>query len=453
MKNISEENSIKQKGQIFPQKESKKSNIVNSEKNKEIIITESSEIKNTFKNKNKIQNLFSTRIQIILTIIYFLIIIGSETLYRDYLFKKSITIQENIQKNEKNKTILKFCRIISMFGGEISTLFIFAIIFLILPLNYSFLILLAIVYPSYFTNTFKMIYQADRPNWHSDLLTFSCNYGYGNPSGHSFTSVSLYLTLSHILVTYLKINNIIFRLLIFTCFIYLSLFIIVSRVILAAHSINQVIYGTTLGLGLYYILIYLIGYHKYSTVDFLRHIRSKKINYIFYITNISLLVLTILVYFIINSKDTTLFEQNIFNGVRCKIKNKYLKYKNDGLFQSLSITCLIGAQLGINMLFKILKKQNYLISVSIIEWNKYKNIKIFFLRLLIVGISSLGILLYYIIPKNSPLLLIYIFKSGLAFFLGMFGIHFLGIYLCIYLKISNSDIYKIDVLHEITGTD
>ena len=453
MKNISEVNSTIQKNSKNIPIESKKSNIDNINDKKPTIITESTEIKNIFGNKNNKPKFFSIRIKIILTILYYIIIIWTETLYRDYLFKKSIIIQENIQKNEKSRKLLIICKIISIFGAEISTLFLFAIFFLIIPLNYSFTILLAIVYSSYFTNTLKMIYQADRPNWHSDLLTFECNYGYANPSGHSFTSICLYLTLSHILIIYLKINNIFFKIIIFIFFTCLSLIIIVSRVIIAAHSINQVIYGASLGLGLYYILIYLIGYHKYSTVDFLRHIRNIKINYIYYITNIFLVIFTIFVYIFINSKDTTLIEHNIFNGVRCRIGKTYKKYKNDGLFQSLSITSLIGAQLGNNILFKILKKQNYMMSVAIIEWNKFKNIKVFLLRLSVICFSAFGIILYYIIPNNSPLIIIYVFKSGLSFFLGMLGIHSLGIYLCIYLKIANSDIYKMDVLHEITGTD
>ena len=449
MKNTSDENNIiKKNGKIFPQSESKKSNIDN---NKQIIVTESSQISNNLNKFNKDKVIISKKIRAIIIIIYFAIIIWAETFYREYLFKKSISIQEYLHKNENNMIILKICEIISIIGGELTTLFIFGIIFLLMPLNYSFLILQSIIYSSYLTNTLKMIYQSDRPNWHSEYLTFSCNYGYGNPSGHSLTSIALYLSLSHILITFFKFK-LIYKGIIFIFFIILALLIIISRVILAAHSINQVIYGFTLGIGLYYILIHAIGYHKYSSIQFLQHIRNKKVNYIYYFLHVILFIFTILVYIFTNSKDTSIFEENIFNGIRCKITNSYRKYKNDGLFQSLSITSLIGAQLGVNILFKILKKQNYIISVSIIEWNKTKSIKKFFLRFFIIIFSSIGILLYYVIPKDLPLLFIFIFKSGTAFFLGMLGIHLIGIYLCIYLKIANIEIYKMDVLHEITSS-
>ena len=320
-----------------------------------------------------------------------------------------------------------------------------------MPLNYTFLLLQAIIYSSYLSNTLKMIYQSDRPNWHSNFLTYSCNYGYGNPSGHSLTCITLYLSLSHILVYYFKIKGIT-KIIIFLFFIIFSLLIIISRVILAAHSVNQVIYGFSLGLGLYYILVHIIGYHKYSSADFFRHIRNKKINIIYYITHIFLLVFTILSYIFIKPKDNSKFDDNIFNGIRCKTKNPYAKYENDGLFQSLSITALIGTQLGLNALFFTLKFQNYMINVSVIEWNKTKDIKNYFLRIPFILLSSIGIIFYYIFPEEFPLFLIFIFKSAVPFFLGMFGIHFIGIYICIFLRFANKDIYKMDVLHEITAT-
>jgi hypothetical protein len=320
-----------------------------------------------------------------------------------------------------------------------------------MPLNNTFLLLQAIIYSSYLTNTFKMIYQSDRPNWHSNYLTFSCKYGYGNPSGHSITCTALYLSLSHILEYFYKIKGI-QKIIIFTFFIIFSLLIIISRVILAEHSVNQVIYGFSLGLGLYYILIHCIGYHKYSSFKFFRHIRKKKINTIYYIIHIFLLIFTILIYIFIEPKDTSKFEYNIFNGVRCKIKDPYVKYNNDGLFQSLSITSLIGAQLGLNILFIILKSQNYLINASIIEWNKTKDLTHYFLRIPIILISSIGVIFFYIIPGDFPLFFIFLFKSAVPFFLGMLGIHFIGIYICISLKISNKDIYKMDMLHDITAS-
>ena len=104
--------------------------------------------------------------------------------------------------------------------------------------------------------------------------------------------------------------------------------------------------------------------------------------------------------------------------------------------------------MGINLLFIFLRNKNYMINNSIIEWNK-TIINHFFLRIPIILFSTLGIIVYLFIPKNSSLIIIFIFKSSFSFFLCSFGVYFVGIYLCIYLKIANSQIIKMDVLNEI----
>jgi undecaprenyl-diphosphatase len=414
--------------------------------NRPVVINEPYSKKFNFE-KNEKTNLISNKLKFILIIIYYLIIIWSETIYRNYLFEKSFSFEEYFQKNDKFISILKISEIISIFGKELFQIFLFLIIFLSMPLNYSFLMLQSIVYSSYWTNTLKMIYQNERPNWISELLTFSCNYGYGNPSGHSFTSIVVYLCLAHILITYFKVSRNI-KIIIFIFFLFLSFLIILSRVILGSHSINQVLYGFSLGLGLYYILIYIIGYHKYTCFVFLKHIKNKRINLFYYIFHLFLLLFTILVYLLTKSQDHYDLEINIFNGIRCTNKNPFNKYKNNGFFQSLGIISLIGEQLGLNLLFIILKNKNYMINTNIVEWNKTKLNKLI-LRIPIILFSSLGIILYFFIPKNSSLIIIFIFKSCFPFFLCLFGMYFVGIYLCIYLKIVNSEIYKMDTLHEL----
>ena len=393
---------------------------------------------------------FPGKIRIILIIIYFIFIIGLEFFYRDYLFEKSVILQENIQRNKNNEPILKISKIISFLGGEVSAVLFMFLIFLFMPLNYSFLILQSIIYSAYFTNLMKMIYQSDRPNWRSKYLTYYCNYEYGNPSGHSFNSINMFLCLAHIFVKYFKIKNVL-KICIFLLSIFISLLIMLTRFILAAHSINQVLYGALLGFGVYIILIHIIKYHEYSSIQFYQHIKKKKIKKIYYIFHIFLLILSIFIYLFTKNKDHSDINKTIFNGIRCKIKPEYKKYKNGGLFQSLAIMAILGAQFGFDILFILLKINNYMINYSIIEWNKNNKIKYAFFRLIVISISSIGIFFYYIVPGNIILFFAFLFKSALPIFLGMFGIYSLGIYLCIKLKIANKDIYKMDALHEITA--
>ena len=393
---------------------------------------------------------FSKKIRIILITLYFIFMIGLEFFYRDYLFEKSIILQENIQLNQNNDIILKISKIISYIGGEVSAVFFMSLIFLFMPLNYSFLMLQSIVYSAYFTNLMKMIYQSDRPNWRSIYLTYYCNYEYGNPSGHSFNSINMFLCLAHIFVKYFKIKKFLKIFIFFLC-IFISFLIMLSRFILAAHSINQVLYGALLGIGVYLILIYIIKYHEYSSIQFYQHIKKKKVKKIYYIFHIFLLISSIFIYLFTKNRDHTDINKTIFNGIRCEIKPEYKRYKNGGLFQSLAIMAILGAQFGFDILFILLKSNNYMINYSIVEWNKNNKIKYAFFRLIIISISSIGIILYFTVPGNIILIFVFLFKSALPFFSGMFGIYSFGIYLCIKLKIANRDIYKMDALHEITA--
>ena len=450
MKNNSDEiNAIQKIPNFIPISTQNQSNIDDSKKNN--IIQDPSELKSSLAKPSfsRVSPNF-LKIKIISIIIYFIFVISIEFLYRDYLFNKSIKFQEKIQLNPKNIALLKINRIISFFGAEFASIFFLIVIFLLMPLNYSFLILQCIIYSAYFTNTLKIIYQSDRPYWRSNYLTFICSNGYGNPSGHAFTSINLYLCLAHIIVKYFNLKKVL-RIVVFIFCIVFAILIIISRVILAAHSINQIIYGTCLGLGVYFILIHIIGYHEYSSIEFYQHIKKKSVKKRYYIFHIFLLVLTVFIYIFSKDKDNTEIYQTIFNGKRCPLKYEYKQFKNDGLFQALSITALLGAQFGLDILFLLLKSNNYVINYSIIEWNKFNKIKFTFLRFLVILLSSIGVCFFIIIPEEFLLIFIFILKSAAACFLGMAGIYGFGIFLCIRFKIANKAIYKMDALHEITA--
>ena len=449
MKNNSDEVIIgENKPTFFPKMTQNQTNLDDSKKNN-IIDPSDLKISLTKPEFNK-PTYKSTKMKIISVIIYFIVIIGLELLYRDYLFNKSIYLQEQIHLNPKSDLLLKISRIISFFAANFAAFFFALLIFLFMPLNYSFLIIQSIIYSAYFTNTMKMIYQSDRPNWQSNYLLRSCNNGYGNPSGHAFTSINMYLCLAHIFSKYSKIKYVL-RVMIFIFCILISILIILSRVILAAHAINQILYGACLGLGVYFILIHIIGYHNYSSIEFYQHIKKKRVKKIYYIFHIFLLFLTVFIYLFTKNKDTSEIEKRIFNGRRCPFQPEYKQFKKDGLFQALSITAILGAQFGIDILFILLKANDYVINFSIIEWNKNKKISFVFLRILVILFSGIGIVFYFAVPGSVILFFVFVFKSAMAFFLGMAGIYSLGIFLCIKFKIANKDIYKMDALHEITA--
>lgn len=387
--------------------------------------------------------------KIFIVIIYFALIICIEQVYREDLFDESIDAQEDIRKDHnKNSAFYKFWKFISNFGVAAITFPIFAIILVFFPISSSFLTLQALIYSIYFTNLLKIIYRNGRPYWESEILDVVCNSGYGNPSGHSVTSTTYYLTLPHIVTNfdYFRKTTIgkILRIVIFILFCILGALVMISRIMLGAHSINQVIFGFTIGLGIYFILIYILSYHTYDPNVFINFITSASVIIVYMIFHFVLLSLLIIIYFALdddeNLKNKT--NRNIFNGERCKIKKDYLMLKHDGFFQALAITSIIGAHLGIILLVCFLKKYNYVINGYITEFNK-SSVKRWLIRLPILIFSGIFLILNFTIPGSSSLSIIFIFKSALSFFLTTLGIYFVGIFISIHCNLANESIQKI----------
>ena len=387
-------------------------------------------------------------IKIITAILYFIFIICIENLYRDPLFSKSITIQESIRKkHEKNSSFYQFWEFMSLFGLAKITFPIFAIIFLFFPLSSSYLTLQVLIYSIYVTNLFKIIYRNGRPYWYSDILDIVCNSGYGNPSGHSLTSAAFYPTLPHIFTNFafFKKDMIrkILRIIIFVLFHILGFLVMISRVILAAHSLNQIIYGFTLGIGIYFIMVHIISYHTLPSISFIKHIKRFPTILIYMSIHITLLVALIILYFVIDD-DKVIKEyvyRYIYNGIRCERKKEYLMLKNDGFFQALAITSMLGAHLGMIILIFLLNKFNYIINEYIVEFNK-SSVKRWFLRLPVLLLSGIFILLNFFVSGSNDLSIVFLFKSAISFFLTTLGLFSLGIFLCIRFNIANENIEK-----------
>ena len=372
----------------------------------------------------------------LIAFIYFAIVISTEITYRKKLFEKSIEYQEDLREKYDKKSAFYDCwKFFSFFGTNVFCFAIYFVIFIFLPLNSSFLVLQTLNFSNYITNILKMIYRNPRPYWESDILDIVCNSGYGNPSGHSLICLSNFLVISHIFTNFeffrKNQKGKILRIVIFGFLIILAFLVIISRTLLSAHSINQIIYGSLLGIGIYFFEIYIISYHTYSSEEFIKHIINKNVVIIYSIIYAVLIILLLIIYFSIDNDKyiKNLVYNKIFNGERCDRKRKFQLLKNDGFTQSLAITSIVGAHLGIILLLYVLKKLKYKIDF-INEFNR-SSIKRWFIRLPILIVSGIFLILYYVIPKSSPLGVIILFKFAVPFFLTAFCIHFIGIFICI----------------------
>lgn len=399
----------------------------------------------TFSNSslNKPKFKHKTLLKLIFLIIYFIIIITIEPFVRDYLFEQSILFEERMEASFSSSTIT-FFKLYTHIGSSKILLPIIFIVFIISPLKVSFALLSSYIYASYATNTMKLIYHSPRPIWVSENIKYECDNGFGNPSGHSFSSSSFYLSLACIItnISFIKKQN---HKIIITIFIYLFFIIIIlltmfSRLVLGAHSINQVIYGCLLGTGTHFLLFHVIDYLNFSNESFYKKFNETTNVLIFSIVHAMLILISLVIYLTFKPEDVSKFDRNL-RAHGCKERPIFKKYQHDGFYQSLSALALIGAVLGMKMAFQLIKKDYPNKGEHIVEWNKnYSNWKKVLLRLLLTVVSCTFFLLNVVVPSDIPLALIFIFKTGAGFLLGVFGMFGFGVYLSVKCHVANENI-------------
>ena len=116
-----------------PQNSKSVDNQINNE-NISYINVEISSVKNKNNKKNKKRENFY--IKIFIAIIYFAFIILIEQEYRNYLFDKSIKIQEDIRKDhDKDSGFYHFWKFMSYFGENKIIIAILFIIFIFFPIS------------------------------------------------------------------------------------------------------------------------------------------------------------------------------------------------------------------------------------------------------------------------------------------------------------------------------
>lgn len=380
-------------------------------------------------------------IKIALAIVYLSIVIGVECVYREALYNKSLKIEQTIQENI-SKAGRDYFAFITHLGELKVTLGFVALVFIFFSLSKSFALVSIYIYGYYFTNLMKMMYHSPRPFWDNNQIQPSCNTGFGNPSGHSVTTFSLYLGLFHIITDFdffkTKKHGIALRIVIFSLFFLLMLFIVTSRVVLGAHGINQVLYGSLLGLAIYFIIYHIMAYPSMTNMEFYSHLFNKTAIIVYFVIY-SFFFFFNLFYYLFGKIDVSHYVDILKQ--MCPSKKEYQLLYHDGFIQSISITGLIGAHLALLLLY-YLAGNKYTVSKAIYinEWNFGGTVKMFFIRLPINILSIAFLFLNFI--KSDYLWILFIFKSAFSFGLGLFGAYGIGIYICLILEKCNPQIYN-----------
>ena len=339
----------------------------------------------------------------LIIIIYFIIILTSECFYRDELFEYSYKnfIPKFQSITDKYILLKTYFKISSTLGKNIF-IFLFNLIICIIYYSYQeiFICLSTIFTSVSLMGYLKLIYHSHRPYWHNLYIFNDSNeLGYGNPSGHSFTSTSGYLSFIFLVlnINFFKKKYCLIDFLNYGIFIINLLWIfsiMISRLYFAVHSINQIIFGFLLGIGVFLFYFNYLNLYNYSSEEFFNFIDDNKLY----------VIPLIVIYFF-----SVFIPFNLIKEPSDDIKNLINEISTVKLKKKIEDTPLTyEADL-------ILGKNN-------------NNIKIKIIRFLLCVSFGLPFLLFYIPNYNNNLILIYICKIGIPYVLSTFFIFGPGIY-------------------------
>lgn len=359
------------------------------------------------------------------------VVLISESLYREPLFEWSLSIQESIHHAP---TTAKLVNLYSYLGTIRTYIPIYIALFLTLDLPRSGAFLTLLGFGTWLTNFLKGIYANPRPVWIDPKLeVLHCDGGFGNPSGHAISSVSILLSLWHLLCSTQAVRTrgwLRWSLLLgFLCVMASLLW---SRIYLNVHSFNQVLFGGLLGFLVFWTVHMVLQLDKLSVRDFTMIFFDRVKTTVALVIMAACFLMSVLS-FIANENDKAL-EQDI-RALCVNIKD-YRIMQNDSFYQSMAIFSVVGGFLGLKLALNFLPEgdktsEEELRSLS--NPRTWRDALYVALALLATGLVA-GIPAVAVSPDSS-LLVLFLFRSAFPYFSSLFLINAA---IPIILHISNS---------------
>jgi membrane-associated phospholipid phosphatase len=378
-------------------------------------------------------------IKLLILVIYLALLIGLEQVFRSPMFESSLTFELDWQKSSPgSQSFWIFC---SELGTGPVLIPMLAITYLFFPLNKAYSYLTVMIYGYYLDNIMKLWYGNPRPFWLNPELFKACNGGFGNPSGHSFSSASAYFAFFHIVTDFdwfkKRLVGVITRVLLGILTFVIVVLIVLSRLYLGAHSTNQILYGGLLGLGLYYFVFFVMEWSSQTPEEFSQFFTQKKITIIFIIKYILLNLACFLSYGLIDNGEG-IYSPTL--DALCPDHNPYRKFNPDAVFGMLSLFGIIGGHFGLVFLFHLTEKSYTGKVNAVVYWYK-GTCKSHILRIMLCILFGLPLILIFIISGKSSLVMIFVFKVSVPYLVALFGLFGPAVFFSIKLRLANPDIY------------
>lgn len=349
------------------------------------------------------------------------------------------------QKIVENTLAIKYYQFISYLATEYAIMMIVFYFYNYVDVYSSLIVLLVAGCSSIAIGILKLIYRESRPYFHEHWIqVFDCETGFGNPSGHSIVAVSLYMTLEKIFRINYGENSKkarFFKLLM----IFIILNILISRLALGAHSLNQVLFGSFIGIMIYYLVfnVIMIKMNHAAEVDTLTS--AKCIKTVFTVIGLFLAFGFILFNYVPISIESKEWKEAIYRNCPGRPYSKILEF--DAYFLLSSCTCLVGAYLGILYDIKYhcdsdldtwirinLGQREANGNNNILGWNKTEKLVSIFRYFLIVCIFLLFYSLHFFVHSEAHTNIIYIVKNVIPLIASNFVLYGFTRVICVKLK-------------------
>ena len=357
--------------------------------------------------------------KIIFIIFFFIATFIAEFFYRDPIFDHSVSTAKKLQdKLSFTKTFFKIYTKL----GIIDVFWVF-LIFLFCPISYCYSIFLNYIISVHLCNYMKLIYGQGRPflldDKDSEEIRKVCENGYGNPSGHSFESTSMFLGFSQLVIDFLELGK--KPSIIIYCGVALLIFLInFSRVILGAHAFNQVIFGDTLGFTIYFIIFQIVKPHLRKGTNFFQRFLNTKyliFNGILFFVVILYIILGAIIFDRDGEKDFEQFREKLIK--LCDYKDNQILTRIS-VIKSLFITGYFGMVFGLYVLASIIQRDY---NSKFDEANYYyRNVKkkwytIYGIKILILALCFIPFTATFLQPNNIDINGLYIVGSSIPMFI------------------------------------
>ena len=338
-------------------------------------------------------------------LIYLIIVFVTEILYRKKLYNFSVEYEQKIKQSGFLHYFYFFWSYIFIYGMMlIATI----IVILLYPYNVSVLYITIELCLIIIMCFLKSIYTNSRPYWdiynekykNNDFSTkpTECDGGFGNPSGHSLMSTS-FLNLWYLFINtkFVKQHQKKWKILIIISSLILVLICIASvtfsRIHRQIHSFNQIIFGTLLGIAVFFLFCFILEFDKIEPQIFFNILYKLK----FILLPIFFIIfgLSVLLGYTIHNKNENEYKKVL--EIFCSFKKEQIFGINTA-YHSALILIIIGGYIGILFLRYNINKYYHNKENMFYNWNKGPRLKTLKIAIFSFVLPAIPLISIFIVP-------------------------------------------------------